>query len=295
MPAEATLTLGAALAATMARFRAAGLDQPGLDARRLLAACCGLTPGEVLLRPEHGLTLAERHRLANLTERRLAHEPVSRILGVRSFHGLELEISPATLDPRPETETLVDGVLALIEQERVPGGRAPRILDLGTGSGAILLALLHKLPEATGLGTDRSIAALQLAARNAHTLGLQARCTFQQSDWFAAVEGRFDVIVANPPYIPNRDIEHLAIDVRCYDPITALDGGVDGLDPYRVILSECGPHLRPGAWLAVEIGSDQQDAVVALARADQASLWAERGVWQDLSGKPRCVAFRHHA
>ncbi|HRD75237.1 MAG TPA: peptide chain release factor N(5)-glutamine methyltransferase, partial [Hyphomicrobiaceae bacterium] len=220
--------------------------------------------------------------------RRLAREPVWRILGQRAFYGLELQIGPAVLDPRPDTETLVDVVL---EATADAGAAAPlRILDLGTGSGAILLALLHERPSARGVGVDRSAAALQIARRNGEQLGLNDRVAWIESDWFAGVSGRFDVIVSNPPYIPTGEIAGLDPEVRNHDPRAALDGGGDGLDAYRAIVAGVAQHLAPGGLVAFEIGDIQGPAVSALMFS--AGLELVGGVRRDLSERPRVVVAR---
>lgn len=292
---QAGMSLAGAVACLTARFKEAGIDTPGLDARRLIAGCCGLSAGDVILRAERLLAPHETERLADFARRRLAREPVSRILGIRAFHGHDFEISPATLDPRPETETLVDGVLALIAEGSTTGGGAPRILDLGTGSGAILLALLAAVPGARGVGVDVSIDALAIARRNAVRLGLETRADWLHSDWLAAVDGRFDIIVSNPPYIARSEIAGLEPEVRLHDPISALDGGADGLDPYRKLVPACEAHIAAGGWLIFEIGSAQSDEVLSLGQTPIVGQWVDKRLWQDLAGKPRCVAMRHQS
>lgn len=286
-------TFDAARQRLMSLFRAAGLDTPGLDARRLIAACCGVAPGDILRDPNRSLTTAEACELDRYVARRLAREPVSRIVGRRGFHGLDLAISPATLDPRPETETLVDGVIGIVLRGAAPGGKAPRILDLGTGSGAIILALLEALPDATGLATDLSAEALALASHNATRLSLEARCAFRRSNWLDGITETFDLIVANPPYIPTADLAALDDEVKGYDPHTALDGGPDGIGPYRHIFAAAPYRLRPGGWLVAEMGYDQGDMLCDLWRTlHPAPIWNVE-VWPDMAGKPRCVAIQH--
>lgn len=285
--------LGVAVAAMTHAFREAILDTPGLDARRLAAAALGLDEAMLLREPERPLDQAGRDRLAQVCARRLLREPVSRIVGIRAFHGLDFEIGPATLDPRPDTETLVDGVLDLVAKGLVPGGCAPRILDLGTGSGAILVALLVSLPAATGVGVDISQAALDLARRNADRLDLGSRVSFLRSSWFEAVAGPFDIVVSNPPYIARSEIADLEPEVSRHDPIAALDGGVDGLDAYRAIIAGVSAVLAPDGWLALEIGIGQQVPICDLLRA--VGLGQQPGslqVWPDLSGTARCVAVK---
>jgi release factor glutamine methyltransferase len=287
-------TLGAAVAAMTRAFTDAGLDTPALDARRLATFALGLGPVSLLREPERPLSGDDRTRLAEAVTRRLAREPVSRILGRRAFHGLDLEIGPSTLDPRPETETLVDSILGLAAEGLVAGGRAtPRILDLGTGSGAILLALLHGLPDATGLGTDISADALAIAGRNAARHGLAGRAELRQSSWLDNVDGRFDIIVSNPPYSPGVEIATLDPEVTRFDPIAALDGGVDGLAAYRAIAANVSKVLARGAWIAVEVGAGQcEDATRILRNAFPAGTSLDRRVWPDLSGIDRCVAVK---
>lgn len=284
-------TLGAAVAAMARQFREAGIETPGLDARRLAAWAIGDGGTALLREPERSLDTSEQARIAGAVIRRLAHEPVSRIVGQRSFHGLDLEIGPATLDPRPETETLVEGVLELVRTGRVPGGTAPRILDLGTGSGAILLALLQGLPEASGLGVDISSDALAVAGRNAERLGLASRAEFRQSHWYAGIDGQFDLVVSNPPYIERAAIADLDPEVARFDPAAALDGGDDGLDAYRAIIGGGPAVLMPGGWLVCEIGVGQLIPLTELLRAAAIGpAGAEFLVWPDLSGIARCVA-----
>jgi release factor glutamine methyltransferase len=274
-------------------FRRAGLDTPALDARLLLAAVLGIAPSAVPTITDRALTQGEVAGVAAFRDRRLAHEPVSRILGHRAFFGLDLEIGPATLDPRPDTETLVDGVLQLVRAGQFPRAGTPRrILDLGTGTGAIILALLAQLPEASGVGVDIAPAALAVARRNAHRHGLAGRAEFLQSDWLAAVTGTFDLVVSNPPYIPTGEIAGLAPDVREWDPRAALDGGADGLAAYRAIVEAVRPFLAVGGWLVMEVGAGQSDAVVELVGRHAGFTTEAVQVWDDLGGIARCVASR---
>ncbi len=293
MPLDASSTLADAVAVLAAAFAKAGLDTPPLDARRLVVGCLRLSPADLLRAPERAISPDERRQLESAAARRLAREPVSRILGERAFHGLDFEIGPATLDPRPDTETLVDGALGLIEQGLVPGGDSPRILDIGTGSGAILIALLHRLPAATGLAIDISDAALAIAARNARRHGVADRAMFRRSSWLETVEEEFDLVVSNPPYIPTRNIAALEPEVAAYDPSAALDGGPDGLDPYRAIAAQCPRVLAPAGWLAVEVGLGQaEDVSILLTEAFEVTRATDVRIWPDLARTPRCVAVR---
>lgn len=275
-------------------FREAELETPELDARRLVLDTLLLDATALLREPERPLRPDEQERISLTQARRLAREPVSRILGKRAFHGLDLEIAPATLDPRPDTETLVDGALQLIAEGRVPGGSAPRILDIGTGSGAILVALLRELPNATGVGTDISEAALEVAELNAARHGLTGRAMFERRSWLDGVTGPFDLVVSNPPYIPTSELAGLEPEVAHFDPPGALDGGPDGLVAYRAIAMELKRIMTPGGWVAVEVGAGQSKDVAALltARLGGGSNDASNRTrtWYDLAGIPRCVA-----
>jgi release factor glutamine methyltransferase len=219
--------------------------------------------------------------------RRIAHEPVHRILGRREFYGLDLKLSPATLEPRPDTETLVDLCLPFL-RERAAERRNCRILDLGTGTGAVALALLSQIPGTTGLGTDISAEALETALSNANIIGLKGRFEGIVSDWFKAVDGRFTLIASNPPYIRTRDIEALALEVRDHDPVKALDGGMDGLDAYRTIAAGARRHLEEHGRVAVEIGFDQRQDVIAIFEVEGFELGRSA---RDFGGNERALMF----
>src|SRR5579872_3480877 len=278
-------TLGTAISDAAAALAAAGFDEPRRRARRLVGAAVGLSASAVFARPERALGADERGRVAAMLERALAHEPLSRIVGRREFWGLEFGLSPDTLDPRPETETVVEAMLA-----RLPDRRRPyRFLDLGTGSGCLLLALLSEYPAAHGVGVDIAFGAAQAARGNAAALGLGERAAFVVGDWGAGLCGRFDAIVANPPYIASADIAGLAPEVRAHDPRRALDGGDDGLAAYRAIAADLPGLIVPGGLFAAEIGAGQDRAVAGILT--QAGLAVE-GIAADLVGIPRCVVAR---
>jgi release factor glutamine methyltransferase len=224
-----------------------------------------------------------------LAARRLAGEPVARIVGVKEFWGLPFAIAPAVLVPRPETETVVETALGRLDAAGARE-RSLRIVDLGTGSGAILVALLHELREASGIGTDCSVAAIETARENARLLGVAPRAAFVACDFGAALGGGFDLVVANPPYVASAEIATLAREVRDFDPTAALDGGADGLAAYRTILADAGRLLAPGAFLVMEVGAHQSDAVSTLA--DAAGLTATAAT-PDLAGIPRVVSARY--
>lgn len=291
-PALATAaTVAQAVRAMTSVFRDAGLDTPSVDARRLAGYALALDAIGLVRSEARPLTSTELRRLTEVTSRRLAHEPVSRIEGARAFHGLSLRVSPATLDPRPDTETLVEGVLGLVAAGRLGSAGSPlRILDLGTGTGAILISLLARLSSASGVGVDISADALTVAASNAAQCGVAGRASFQRTDWCRGIEGVFDLVVSNPPYIPSVDIAALAPEVRLYDPSVALDGGADGLDAYRRIVAEVPRVLAVGGWLAVEVGAGQAPAVIDLIEASPAFQVARPLIWRDLGGISRCVA-----
>ncbi|BAM93038.1 methyltransferase HemK [Bradyrhizobium oligotrophicum S58] len=283
----AGVTIDAARRTLAARFSAAGLDSPDLDGRLLVGHALQLDLTGLVTQGSRLLSPAEAQHLETLASRRLAGEPVARILGAREFWGLPLQLSADTLVPRPDTETVVE--LAL-EHLSAAGDlkRRLRIADLGTGSGAILLALLSELPQAHGIGTDISIAALRTARDNARALGLGARAGFVACSYASALAAPFDLIVSNPPYIPSSEIGDLAIDVRDHDPLRALDGGRDGLDAYRALIPQAANLLQPGGAVIVEVGLGQSGDVVTLMT--EAGLvtesWAIRA---DLAGIPRAV------
>lgn len=274
--------LRAVLQSGAGRLRAAGVETARLDARLLVGEALGLTREAMLIDPDRPVDAAEQAAVAALIERRAAREPVSRILGRREFWSLAFDLSPATLDPRPDTETVVEAALGL-----VPDRTAPlRILDLGTGTGCILLSLLSELPRATGLGIDRSTDAVAAAAWNADRLGLVDRARFQEGDWTVGLTEPFDLVVSNPPYITTAEIPTLAPEVAVFDPRAALDGGADGLEAFRRIAIGLASVLKPGAAAVLEMGAGQGAAVSA--------LFAARGyrqvrMAQDLAGHDRCL------
>ncbi len=276
-------TLSDLLLAVRRRFADAGLEEAGSDARHLIAGLLGLSQTDFLTRPDRPVTEDEERLIEAAVRRRIGREPVHRILGRREFYGLELALSPETLEPRPDTEVLVEEALACL------AGRAhPRIVDFGTGTGAIALALLSECQDARALGIDLSEEALETAMANAKRLGLSERFSVRRSDWGDAVDERFDLIVSNPPYIASAVIEELSPDVRLFDPMLALDGGADGLDAYRALAAQADRLLKPDGRIALEIGYDQRESVTDLfGRAGFACLRAVR----DLGGNDRVLVF----
>jgi release factor glutamine methyltransferase len=291
LPVSSGPTIRSTLLDLSREFGAKNIEFPQGDARRLLASAAEMSGAELLARPE--LVLGERQliRLAEYRARRLAGEPVSRILGVRNFYGRDFRITPATLDPRPESEAVVEAALDLIREEGW-ASRSLRLIDIGTGSGCLLLSLLAELPLTAGIGTDISHAALCTAQANADRLGLADRVSWRNTDLYANLSGPFDVLVANPPYIRSSEIERLAPDVRLYDPRLALDGGVDGLAVYRRLIPGIS-LLVPNGWAVLEVGYDQAAAVADMMnRKLTGHELLEVRRFTDLSGWSRCVALR---
>jgi release factor glutamine methyltransferase len=287
----AQLTLGAALRQATAQLRHAGVESAGDDARRLLAAVLELSTAQILARPERPLRPEEAESVGRCVARRVAREPVSRILGAREFYGRSFAISLATLDPRPDSETLIVAALELVASEGWLA-RPLRILDVGTGSGCLLLTLLAELPGAAGVGTDTSVAALDVARANARRLGVAHRAQWLAADALEAVRGKFDILISNPPYIPTQDIAGLDPEVRCYDPPSALDGGPDGLRFFRRLVARMGDVVVDG-WTVLEVAHDQADAVTALlSSTGSAASAGDIRFYRDVAGKRRCVAAR---
>jgi len=286
VPAEgvAALTIAGVRRALAEKFRAAGIDSPELAARILVGHALSLDHAGLAAGAVCALDTAARDAIAVLAQRRLAHEPVARIVGSKEFWNLRLRIDAATFTPRPETETVVEAALAAIGAADVRRQKL-RVADLGTGSGALLLSLLTELPNAVGIGTDLSGDALRVARGNARRLGLH-RANFAACDMAAALGGPFDLVVSNPPYIASGEIAALAPDVRDFDPRMALDGGADGLDCYRSIAATVPALLKPGGTLVVEIGAGQAPAVAALFSAAGLELWPPR---TDLNGVARAL------
>ena len=265
------------------RLKATGIEMPVIDARLLLEAAAGATRADLLNDPQRQLTDEQTRTLDTYLERRERREPIAHILGRKGFWTVMLSVGPQVLTPRPDTELVVIAAL-----ERLEPAAPARILDLGTGSGAILLAMLAERPAAKGLGVDISEEALAVARENAANLGLAGRTALLRGDWTAGLENDgYDLVVSNPPYIPTEDISSLDPEVRQYEPLAALDGGPDGLDAYRALAPEILRVLKPGGGFVVEIGYDQGPDVTALFEAAGA---AELELRQDLGGRDRVVA-----
>lgn len=265
------------------RLAAGGIETAALDARLLFQAASGLRHEDIVAEPDLSVPPEVAARFSRFIERRCKFEPVSRILEVREFYGRSFRVTPDVLDPRADTETLIGAALGLVE-----GKGSLRILDLGTGSGAIAVTLLAELPEATAVATDLSAAALRVAKGNAEALGVAGRASFVQANWFEGITGRFNLIVSNPPYIPLGDIADLAPDVHGFDPQRALDGGPDGLEAYRRLAKGAGDHLAPKGHIVLEIGAGQENAVNELFTGQG---FARESRHFDLAGHVRCLVF----
>jgi release factor glutamine methyltransferase len=266
-----------ALVAAVRQLTAAGIEGAATDARRLLAHAMGVAPDRLTLHLQDALTPEQATAFEVALNARAAHQPVAQITGRRLFWGHAFHVTRDTLDPRPETEILV---AAALERPFV------KVLDLGTGTGCILLSLLKSMPMATGLGCDLSAPALDVARGNAKTLGLTARARFQQADWFAGVNGAFDLIVSNPPYIAADEMADLSPEVRNWEPLSALTPGGDGLDAYRAIARGAGARLMPGGRIVLEIGPTQGPAVAALLAAQG---FSDIEIRPDMDGPDRGV------
>lgn len=282
----AGLSVEAARRSLAARLKEGGIDSPELDARLLIGAALDLDHTGLAVHSTRQITPAEADAIRSFAQRRMAHEPIARILGHKEFWGLDLRLSKATLVPRPDTETVVEAALEFVRSNPMLG-REIRIADIGTGSGAILLALLSELSSATGTGTDISCEALATAESNARQLGIADRANFVRCSYAAALSGSFDLIVSNPPYIRSLDIQTLDPEVRDNDPHLALDGGTDGLNAYREIVPQATKLLAPGGGLIVEVGYDQSGQVSQMMNV--AGLTLPNAPRADLGGIERVV------
>jgi release factor glutamine methyltransferase len=279
------VTIGDLLREAAPRLAAAGIDGARRETRLLLEAACQVPVATQIAFPEREIDGSGLERFRTLVARRTRREPMAHILGRREFWSLSFKVTADTLDPRPDSETLVQAVLA-----QTPDRSAPlRLLDFGTGTGCLLLALLHELPEATGLGVDASGTALAVAQENATALGLASRASFRQGDWDGGIAPAFDVVVSNPPYIPSGEIAALQPEVAAFEPRLALDGGPDGLASYRRLAPAAERLLAKDGLAAFEVGLGQADSVAGIGRAARLRHIATAG---DLAAVPRCVLFR---
>jgi release factor glutamine methyltransferase len=282
---DASTARADALAGLVETFERCGIEDPKREALITLSAASGVSPLRLIVAPREPLGPVAQ-RVEEFAARRAAGEPLSRIIGKREFWGLELTISPQVLDPRPETETIVEGALRLFSgrhDERL------RILDLGVGSGALLCALLREFANARGVGVDISAGATNVALSNIEACGLAQRAEIRIGDWTSGLERPFDLIVSNPPYVRSADVLGLPREVRDFDPSLALDGGSDGLDAYRRLLPESRALLARGGWLVVEVGAGQASDVLAIAKR---CGFVDASTDKDLAGLDRVVAAR---
>jgi release factor glutamine methyltransferase len=279
------VTIGDLLREAAARLAEAGIDGGQREARLLLQAAADIPVATQIAFPERAVETAAATRFHALAARRARREPMAHILGRREFWSLTFKVTADTLDPRPDSETLVQAVL-----DQIPDRAAPlRLVDFGTGTGCLLLALLHELPKATGLGIDTSAAALAVAQENAHALGLGSRASFREGDWDEGLAPAFEILLSNPPYIPSGDIAALQPEVASFEPRLALDGGTDGLTAYRRLAPAAVRLLAEGGLAAFEVGSGQADSVIGIA---QAARLRHIATASDLGAVPRCVLFR---
>lgn len=277
------MTAAEAVLAVAARLRAAGIDSDRLDARLLVAHVLDVPSHRVVTHGEAVLDTAAAERLETLTRRRETREPMSHLLGGREFWSLPFRVTEATLTPRPDSEAVVEAALAHVDRA------APlRVLDIGTGTGCLLLALLSELPHASGIGTDVSAAALAVARDNAQVLKNANRARFVETAWAEGIDGPFDLIVSNPPYIASSEIAGLEPEVARYEPPAALDGGGDGLDAYRALCGHLPSLLAPNGTAVFEIGAGQEDEVRQIAAAGGLRFVEWRC---DLGGRPRALVF----
>jgi release factor glutamine methyltransferase len=279
------VTIGDLLSAAAARLAAAGIDGAVREARLLLQAAAGIPVATQIAFPERTLADDAGARFEQLLARRARREPMAHILGRREFWSLAFRVTADTLDPRPDSETLVQAVLDQVPDRSAAVG----LVDFGTGTGCLLLALLHELPNAAGLGVDVSAAALAVATANADALGLSPRASFRCGNWDDGLDGGFDIVVSNPPYIPSGDIAALQPEVASFEPRLALDGGPDGLDAYRRLGPATVRQLAPGGLAAFEIGLGQGDSVRGIMAAAGLRHIATAC---DLAAVERCVLFR---
>ena len=266
------------------RLEAAGIPSPRVEARILLRTALGRSPEALIRDPDAPVSASDAERFLVLARRRAGREPISRILGEREFRSLRFSLDPDTLDPRPDSETVVEAALGWCRGKPGP----LRVLDLGTGTGCLLLAVLKARPEATGIGTDIAAGAVAAAARNAARLGLSDRASFRRTDWDTGIVGAFDLILSNPPYIPTSEIDRLEAEVSRWDPRAALDGGADGLDAYRRLAPAVADRLAPGGAAFLEIGAGQAKPVEAIMAAEGFSRFVGKA---DLGGIVRCLGF----
>ena len=276
-------TIAALLQAARKALFDADIELSALDARLLFQAASGLTHEELIAEPNLVLADDKISKFKNFIERRLNHEPVTRIMGMREFYGRTFQVSPAVLDPRADTETIIELTLQLL------GAEPKRILDLGTGSGAIAVTLLAERLNWSGIAVDLSADAIEIAKTNTNSIGVAQRLAFHNAAWFNGIAEKFDLIVSNPPYIPHLEIFELVLEVQNYDPHIGLDGGNDGLEAYRAIASGAADHLNAKGLVILEIGAEQSADVTEIFVGHGFELTDQK---YDLGGHLRALAFK---
>lgn len=281
-------TIGHLLTHARLELRQADIDSADIDARLLVQWVSGCSLTDLVVRPDAAVDADAVALMHNALARRIAGEPVHRIIGEREFYGLSFSLNADTLEPRPDTEALIGLILPFL-QAKAAEKTFVDILDMGTGTGAIAITLLHEVPLARGIAVDIAAGALKAVRINAKRAGVSSRLATLQSDWFDAVRGKYDLIVSNPPYIPAKIVLELEKEVKDYDPRIALDGGEDGLNFYRSLAQYSGAHLRKNGMIGVEIGAGQADDVTAIFAQYSYSL---TGVAEDLAGHKRALAFQ---
>ena len=276
------VTIASALLEATHRLAAGGIENPRGEARLLLSHALGFGPEKIIGHSELAIDDDGLTNFEAALSRRVRREPMSHVLGKREFWSLDFRVTPDTLDPRPDSETLVDAVL----EHTVGGKRSLRVLDLGTGTGCLLLAILSELPNAAGVGVDISPAALAVARENSAMLGLDKRADFKIGDWDAGLDGDFDIIISNPPYIPTADLDRLEPEVGRFEPRLALDGGIDGLSEYRTLAPVIKRRLCCRGTAFIELGEGQFESVAEIMTGMELEISDRR---HDLGGVPRCM------
>jgi len=285
-PLNLPVKLGALYTHLSESLAAAKIEEPRLEARMLLAHAAGIDQTRIIGYPEENVDAETAKRARDMIARRKTGEPIAYIIGSREFWSLTFKVSKATLIPRPDSETLIEAVLAAAREKSGDKSASLRILDLGTGSGCLLLALLSELPNATGTGIDLNAAACLVALENAKNLGRGSRANFREGDWLAGMHGTFDIIISNPPYIVEAEIASLEVDVKLFEPHLALSGGPDGLAAYRTIAAQTRPHLAAGGLLGVEIGIGQAADIKGIFTDNGFKIL---GIYQDIANIERCI------
>lgn len=259
------------------------IDSAELDAKILLEHATNLSRATIILDPEFNLSKQQQDLFLSLIERRLGNEPIAKIIGKKPFWKNDFFVNRHTLDPRPDSEVIVEESLRRFSDK----SSNFRILDLGTGSGCLIISLLLEFQNASGIAIDISSSALEIAKKNAQALGVDTRVEFVQQNWADGISEKFDLIIANPPYISSKEIDQLSLDVKLYDPILALDGGLDGMDPYRYLTKQLKYLLKPGGCAILEFGYDQSSKVSELFRQDNYLI---NGILSDLGGNQRAIS-----